>query len=109
MNGTQLAGRTLTCEHSGKAPRQDRPESREYSSRQRREYEDRGDRRPPPRREDDFRSDPRGNFSGGGGNSRNPNSSEEATKNLFVANIPEHFSEADVMDHFSKCGPPRHI
>ena len=37
------------------------------------------------------------------GNSRSLNSSETATRNLFVGNIPSDVTEADVQDYFSKC------
>ena len=87
MNGKQLAGRTITVELSGRPPKQER--------------DDRGFDRG---RGDDYRADPRGSFGGtGGGNSRSQGSSDTATRNLFVANIPETLSEADVEHHFNKC------
>jgi len=57
-----------------------------------------GDRRPPPRRDNApftrARDPPPRNSSNGG-----------PTKNLFVANIPEGITEADIQDHFSQYGP----
>ena len=40
----------------------------------------------------------------GGGNSRSTGSSDVATRNLFVANIPPETSEGEVQAHFSKYG-----
>jgi len=93
MDGYSLAGRRMTVEHSKDAS--------EIAARPPR---DRDDYRYRPAHREDYRADTRGNFHGGGGNSRNPNSSELATKNLFVANIPDGLSEAEVQDHFSKYG-----
>jgi hypothetical protein len=82
MNGQHLGGRTITCELSGRPPRGERPQRGGH---------------------DDYRADTRGAFNGsGGGNSRSSHSSEIATKNLFVANIPETLSEGDVEQHFGK-------
>ena len=79
MNGKELGGRTITVELSGRPPKGDKP----------------------PPRQDDYRSDARGSFGGAGGaNSRSQGSSDVATKNLFVANIPEACTEGDVDQHF---------
>ena len=86
MNGKQLGNRTITVELSGRPPRGDKPGGG------------------PPGRDDDMRSDTRGGFGGYGGNSRSHGSSDIATRNLFVANIPETLSEDDVMHHFGKFG-----
>ena len=78
MNGKELGGRTITVELSGRPPKGDRPA-----------------------RQDDYRSDGRGSFGGGGGRGAQ-GSSDVATKNLFVANIPETLNEGDVEQHFRK-------
>ena len=83
MNGKNLGGRTITVELSGRPPRGDKP----------------------PGRNEDDRADQRGGFDGaGGGNSRSQGSSDTATRNLFVANIPDTVNEDDVRHHFSKYG-----
>ena len=87
MNGKQLGGRTITVELSGRPPK------------------DGEGGRAPPRRDYDDRADTRGAFAGaGGGNSRSMGSSDVATRNLFVANIPPETSEGEVQAHFSKYG-----
>jgi len=91
MNGKTLGGRTITVELSGRPPKDGKEAG--------------GGRPMPSRRESDDRADQRGNFGGGGGNSRSLASSDVATRNLFVGNIPPDVSEADVQDYFSKFGP----
>jgi hypothetical protein len=87
MNGKQLGGRTITVELSGRPPK------------------DGEGGRAPPKRDYDDRADTRGAFAGaGGGNSRSMGSSDVATRNLFVANIPPETSEGEVQAHFSKYG-----
>ncbi|KAL1508441.1 hypothetical protein AB1Y20_004544 [Prymnesium parvum] len=93
MNGKKFFGRSLTVEKSGKAPRGDRQDpsdARRHSPAPRSEHNSDDYR---PSRQPDSR-----------GNLRNPNSSEDATRNLFVANIPEEMNEQDVTDHFSQYG-----
>lgn len=86
MNGKTLAGRTITVELSGRPPKQERVDDRAFDHR-------------------DDRADPRGTFGAtGGGNSRSQGSSDIATRNLFVANIPEHLSEVDVEQYFAQYG-----
>mmetsp|Transcript_15857 Transcript_15857/g.26359 ORF Transcript_15857/g.26359 Transcript_15857/m.26359 type:complete len:443 (-) Transcript_15857:1071-2399(-) len=102
MNDKTVGGRRLRVEHSKDAVELassggSRPPSH------RRSHDEDLDRDHRDRRSD-YRADVRGNFSGGGGNSRNPNSSEFATKNLFVANIPDQLTEARVEDHFTQYG-----
>ena len=96
MNGKNLGGRTITVELSGRPPKEG-----EAGGPPRRDDRSRG---PPPR--DDYRADQRGSFGGaGGGNSRSLGSSDTATRNIFVANIPPETTEQDVQAHFSKYGP----
>jgi len=63
------------------------------------EQGDKRHERPPLRRDDD-RSPARG-----GPPPRQVGDGAGATKNLFVANIPEGVTEADVQDHFAQYGP----
>ena len=94
MNGKQLGGRSITVELSGRPPRGEKPDRTGE-----------GGNRPPPRYNEggDYRADARGSFGGaGGGHSRSQGSSDTATKNLFVANIPETLNEEDIRNHFSR-------
>lgn len=101
MNGKQLGGRMITVEISGRPPRNERPaHARDGPG---------GGSPAMPRGNDDMmrsssdmRSDTRGGFGGFGANSRSQSSSDIATRNLFVANIPETLNEEDIRNHFSR-------